>query len=122
MSTRRWFLAAAFSLVVLLGLVASGCGNSDTTTTPPPGEGDQAKPLTTKPPAQPLIPQQKVVDWCGEHGVPESICTRCNGALIAEFKKKGDWCNTHSVPESQCIACKPELDAKFKAMAPKPGR
>lgn len=58
-------------------------------------------------------------DWCAEHGVPESICTRCNAKLIAEFKKKGDWCKEHGLPESQCIECHPELKEKFAAMAPK---
>ncbi len=24
-------------------------------------------------------------DWCGEHAVPESQCTRCNSSLIAAF-------------------------------------
>ena len=59
-------------------------------------------------------------DWCAEHGVPESQCTRCNSALIAAFKAEGDWCAGHDLPESQCIRCNPELKAKFRAMAPKP--
>ncbi|QOJ01133.1 MAG: hypothetical protein HRU70_11785 [Phycisphaeraceae bacterium] len=58
-------------------------------------------------------------DWCAEHGVPESICTRCNSKLIAEFKQKGDWCKEHNLPESQCVACHPELKEKFEAMKPK---
>lgn len=61
-------------------------------------------------------------DWCAEHGVPESICTRCNTKLIAEFKQKGDWCKEHNLPESQCIECNPELKEKFEAMKPKPGK
>ena len=60
-------------------------------------------------------------DWCAEHGVPESICTRCNPNLIASFKQKGDWCKEHNLPESQCIACNPDLKAKFETMAPKHG-
>jgi cobalt-zinc-cadmium efflux system membrane fusion protein len=59
------------------------------------------------------------VDWCAGHGVPESICTRCNASLIPEFKAKGDWCAEHDRPESQCVICNPELKAKFEAMAPK---
>ncbi|MCC6425975.1 MAG: RND transporter [Phycisphaerales bacterium] len=58
-------------------------------------------------------------DWCAEHGVPESICTRCNPKLIAEFKQKGDWCKEHSLPESQCLECNPDLKEKFEAMKPK---
>lgn len=58
-------------------------------------------------------------DWCAEHGVPESVCTRCHPKLIAEFKQKGDWCDKHNLPKSQCIDCDPSLKAKFEAMAPK---
>lgn len=48
-------------------------------------------------------------DWCGEHQVPESQCTRCNASLIAAFKATGDWCEEHGLPESQCLACNPDL-------------
>ena len=48
-------------------------------------------------------------DWCGEHQVPESQCTRCNTKLIAAFKATGDWCEEHGLPESQCLACNPDL-------------
>ncbi len=49
-------------------------------------------------------------DWCGEHQVPESKCTRCDPALAAAFKATGDWCNLHGLPESQCLKCHPELE------------
>lgn len=48
-------------------------------------------------------------DWCEEHAVPESQCTRCNPALIPAFKATGDWCAEHAVPESQCLKCNPKL-------------
>lgn len=48
-------------------------------------------------------------DWCGEHAVPESQCTRCNPDLVPAFKATGDWCAEHGLPESQCLACNPEL-------------
>ncbi len=48
-------------------------------------------------------------DWCNEHGVAESVCTRCNPRLIAQFKAKGDWCGGHGLPESQCMLCNPGL-------------
>ena len=48
-------------------------------------------------------------DWCGEHEVPESMCTRCNPTLVAAFKATGDWCAEHGLPESQCLACNPDL-------------
>lgn len=48
-------------------------------------------------------------DWCGEHQVPESMCTRCNPSLTAAFKVTGDWCEEHGLPESQCKICNPGL-------------
>jgi hypothetical protein len=48
-------------------------------------------------------------DWCGEHQVPESECTRCNPSLEAAFKATGDWCPEHNLPESQCKLCNPDL-------------
>jgi hypothetical protein len=48
-------------------------------------------------------------DWCGEHQVPESQCTRCNPTLEAAFKATGDWCPEHGLPESQCLKCNPGL-------------
>jgi len=56
-------------------------------------------------------------DWCAEHGVPESACTRCNPDLIAKFKAKGDWCAEHGLPESRCVKCNPEVAAKLKPPA-----
>ncbi len=40
-------------------------------------------------------------DWCGEHEVPESQCTRCNPELIPAFKATNDWCEEHQLPLSQ---------------------
>lgn len=48
-------------------------------------------------------------DWCGEHAVPESQCTRCNSELIPAFQATGDWCPEHGLPESQCLQCNPDL-------------
>ena len=53
--------------------------------------------------------------WCGEHGVPEEECTRCDSSLIAGFKEKGDWCDKHDVPESQCFECDPKRAEPFIA-------
>ncbi|MGE0709903.1 MAG: efflux RND transporter periplasmic adaptor subunit [Planctomycetota bacterium] len=44
---------------------------------------------------------------CGEHGVPEALCTRCKPALIPAFQAQHDWCQEHGVPESQCLSCDP---------------
>lgn len=48
-------------------------------------------------------------DWCGEHAVPESKCTKCNPKLVPAFKASNDWCEEHSLPESQCTKCNPDL-------------
>ena len=55
-----------------------------------------------EPAKAPLIEKAQIADWCPEHGVPESACTRCNTKLIAQFQAKGDWCKEHGLPESQC--------------------
>src|SRR5688572_879196 len=51
-------------------------------------------------------------DWCAEHEVPESQCTRCNAELIPAFKATNDWCAEHNLPESQCKICNPEIVIK----------
>lgn len=48
-------------------------------------------------------------DWCVEHRVAESQCTRCDKALIPVFKATGDWCQKHGLPNSQCLKCNPKL-------------
>jgi len=48
-------------------------------------------------------------DWCSEHGVPESMCTRCDKSLIPAFKATGDWDEKHGLPKSQCKKCNPKL-------------
>jgi len=100
-------LCAAF-----LASLSISCGGEESRQGSTPGE-PAAKSRT------PLVQKVEVTDWCKEHVVPESACTRCNASLIPVFQKKGDWCKEHSLPESQCIECHPELKAKFDAMAPK---
>lgn len=57
-------------------------------------------------------------DWCAEHQVPESQCTRCNPDLVAAFKATGDWCAEHGLPESQCLKCNPDLEIVRPAKTP----
>jgi len=54
-------------------------------------------------------------DWCDEHGVPESACTKCDASLVPQFQAKGDWCAEHTLPESQCEQCNPGCRAKLAA-------
>lgn len=104
---------SAFAILFLIySLLFAGCKDSST----PPAPSGSSTPAK---PQAPLVEKKEVADWCPEHGVPESICTRCNSNLTAGFKAKGDWCKKHDLPDSQCFVCHPELEARFKAMAPK---
>lgn len=77
-------LSSVLSLLLLVS-----CGASEA-----PAPGAQAP---AKAPSAPLVEKQKTVDWCREHGVPESACTRCNAELVAKFKQQGDWCEQHAL-------------------------
>ena len=94
---------------VLPVIIAAGCDNKSGST--PSGSAPAIQAASQ--PVTPLIQKAEVIDWCREHGVPESKCTLCNASLIAKFKDSGDWCNQHGVPESQCFICHPELRQKF---------
>ena len=48
-------------------------------------------------------------DWCDEHGVPETACTRCDPSLVPAFKAVGDWDEEHGLPMSQCLKHNPNL-------------
>lgn len=47
--------------------------------------------------------------FCGEHGFPEALCSKCRPFLNVAFRAQGDWCDEHTLPESQCISCDPSL-------------
>lgn len=65
------------------------------------------------------VPVDMSQGWCAGHGVPESVCTRCNARLIPRFKEAGDWCAGHGLPESQCTLCHPEVREKWAALRPR---
>ena len=68
--------------------------------------------LSNTPPAEPGVgpePTASADDWCAGHGLPESMCTKCNPELTAGFKAAGDWCAEHGLPESACPLCKPRV-------------
>ena len=102
----------AFGVVALIAsvLIAAGCGNKNTeskteatettqATTPPTGEGH----------ADPTVVVGSYEDWCEEHGVAESACTRCDASLIPAFKAVNDWDEEHGLPMSQCLKHNPNL-------------
>ena len=104
----------------ILLLVALSACDSEPATKNEPGAATTAEPSAKSPTAQSPTAQTAghapsgVVpgsheDWCGEHAVPESQCTRCDPSLVAAFKATGDWCAEHGLPESQCLVCNPEL-------------
>ena len=97
---------AFLSLAVVLCLALGGCGSGDREGAADPGSGVQ--------PAAATDFVQR--DWCVEHGVPESLCSRCDTSLAAKFQQKGDWCKEHNRPESQCFICRPDAEAKFAAV------
>ena len=98
--------------IIALCILVVGCSKSSS-----PNESNKETPTKTEPAAKAegdghapkdVVPGSHE-DWCEEHQVPESQCTRCNPELIAAFKATGDWCEEHGVPESQCTKCNPDL-------------
>ena len=96
-------------LVVLAGLLHGACSEPAAPAASPAASGHA--------PAG-VVPGSHA-DWCGEHAVPESQCTRCDPSLVAAFKATGDWCAEHGLPESQCVACDP---ARQKQRPPEDAR
>ncbi len=64
------------------------------------------------------VPIDMSAGWCNGHGVPESVCTRCDSSLIAKFKDGRDWCGAHGLPETQCTICNPEVRERWAALNP----
>jgi len=106
---RTWI----FLVSVCLAL-SSGCGGHEAESEPVQAE---RLPDTNPHAAADVVPGSHE-DWCGEHQVPETLCTRCNPDLIPAFQASGDWCVEHGLPESQCLACNPDLEI---SRPPKPG-
>jgi hypothetical protein len=117
MQTRGAPMRHIIAIALLSAACAAGCdaprkpATPATATTP----STPAAPAPTAAPAE--APTHGVAgvtpgsheDWCGEHQVPESMCTRCNATLIPAFKATGDWCVEHNLPRSQCLVCDPTL-------------
>lgn len=91
----------ALALILILGSFVTACKDRAPAST--------SAPAATAKHAAPSVKPGSHEDWCAEHQVPESLCTRCNPSLIAAFKATGDWCKEHDLPESQCKICNPNL-------------
>lgn len=97
-------LVRSFALVLCL----AACGKSSSAPDPAPSPAAAPVAASSGHGAAGAKPGS-YEDWCGEHQVPESLCTRCNPDLIPAFKATKDWCPEHGLPESQCLVCNPEL-------------
>ena len=101
----RFAWMAALLIVITAGF---GCGKGDQTRAP---EGSTATDTSGGPAsghAEGIVPGSHE-DWCDEHQVQETMCTRCDPSLIPAFKASGDWDETHGLPKSQCLKCDPTL-------------
>ena len=100
-------LALTSVLVMTLGCAQKGTSSQSTTSAtteatpaaPPSGEGH----------ASTNVVPGSHEDWCDEHAVPETQCTRCDPSLIAAFQATHDWCAEHGLPLSQCTIHDPNL-------------
>lgn len=104
--------ATIVGCAALTALLLLGCGRGGNETpsaasesaaeapaTPPTGEGH----------ADAGVVPGSYEDWCAEHEVPESQCTRCDASLIPAFQASGDWDADHGLPMSQCRIHDPNL-------------
>ena len=109
------------ALVLSLLLTVTGCGETPSGSVPPAASGvsvqTTAPGTTPSPAAAHAVSPGSYEDWCGEHAVPESACTRCDPKLIPAFKATKDWCAEHGLPESQCLKCNPTLKIQRPAKA-----
>ena len=86
----------------LLGIgLSAGCGDDPTSRGTSPLQDGSAPAAADADP-----------ELCAEHGVLESVCTKCSPRLAAVFQAKGDWCAEHGFPESFCPTCSPEAGGR----------
>jgi len=106
-------MKATLSLLAMMAvLLIAGCGGNTQSqsagtgtaetqpATPPTGEGHA---VTAN-----IVPGS-YEDWCEEHQVPETQCTRCDPSLIPAFQAANDWDAEHGLPMSQCTIHNPNL-------------
>jgi hypothetical protein len=101
-----------FLTLAALSISAIGCGkeSAQTSKTDKSTETSAAPaPETGEGHATANVVPGSYEDWCEEHGVPESACTRCDPSLIPAFKAVNDWDEEHGLPMSQCLKHNPNL-------------
>ena len=99
--------------VAVAACFVAGCGGSGTSSDAK-SAGEPAATRAATPPAGDGHAATGVVpgsyeDWCEEHQVPESQCTRCDPSLIPAFQAANDWDAAHGLPMSQCTIHDPNL-------------
>lgn len=98
--------------VVMLTVVmaAAGCGSKGTQSQTTQNEVAKPAPPTGEGHADvAVIVPGSYEDWCDEHQVPETQCTRCDPSLIPAFQAANDWDAEHGLPMSQCTIHNPNL-------------
>ena len=99
----------ALSILAALSIASASCSKDQGPTAKPEPQAAAQPSSQEKGHAASDVKPGSHEDWCGEHQVPESQCTRCNPDLVPAFKATGDWCQEHGLPESQCLKCNPDL-------------
>lgn len=98
---------------LLMALVIAGCGSRAKSTETAPATSTPAATTAGVPGgdghAVASVVPGSYEDWCAEHGVPETQCTRCDPSLIPAFQAANDWCPEHGLPMSQCTIHNPNL-------------
>lgn len=103
---RRGYICGALALCVCL----VACQDRPAPAQPPAPPVTASEGAKAPADAKPAATSSRVgdpADWCGGHGLPESMCTICNPELTQKFKDAGDWCAEHNLPESACPKCNP---------------
>jgi len=100
----RLRIASLAIAILALAIAGVGCGSGNDSTA-------EVEPLAMSDdgPGEQATDDTGILDWCAEHAVPESACTRCNPTLIEQFKTSADWCGPHDLPESHCRLCNPDI-------------
>jgi len=115
----RALIAIALMSCASLGFV--GCGRTPiehSAAAPPATDGCEDHGVSSCPFCDPSL--LVTMGFCGGHGVPEAICTRCRDDLEQAFRDEDDWCNGHGLPESQCEACNPGVLDKWRESGKQP--
>ena len=108
-------MRSMIAMTALLGLlsVTAGCGANGSKSveaeTAPGGATETASPPQGVGHADAAVVPGSYEDWCDEHQVAETQCTRCDPSLVPAFQAANDWCADHGLPMSQCAIHNPNL-------------